>query len=66
MTATEKARQDTAAGIDRVGKVFTVLPGHMRRCLVCERIFTRQAAANHAVALCMPRIKIKRSNDANR
>lgn len=38
---------------DQVGKVFVVVQG-MRRCLICEGMFTRQAAAKHAMTICAP------------
>jgi hypothetical protein len=34
--------------------VFVALRDNMRRCLVCERVFTRQAAAEHALTPCYP------------
>jgi len=36
-----------------VGKVFVVVGG-MRRCLICDGMFTRREAANHAMTLCCP------------
>jgi hypothetical protein len=45
------ARTSTA---DQSGKVFRVEQG-MRRCMVCEELFTRQAAAEHATLACWPR-----------
>ena len=41
-----KGKQDEA-----VGKVFIVVGG-MRRCLICERVFTPRKAAAHAVVVC--------------
>ena len=38
---------------EAVGKVF-VVEGNMRRCLICERIFTPREAAAHAQAVCRP------------
>jgi hypothetical protein len=40
--------------IDQTGKAFMVLGQGMRQCLVCDEIFTRQAAAAHAVIVCYP------------
>ena len=37
-----------------VGKLFVVVNG-MRRCLICDRVFTREAAAEHAGITCFPR-----------
>jgi hypothetical protein len=39
---------------DRVGKPFLVVHQNARKCLVCERIFTRQAAPQHAQVVCFP------------
>jgi len=38
---------------DQSGKVFKVEQG-MRRCMVCEELFTRDAAAQHANVACWP------------
>jgi hypothetical protein len=38
---------------DTVGKVFIVTQG-MRRCLICNQVFTRQASARHANVVCWP------------
>jgi hypothetical protein len=40
------ARENCSATFprDRVGKVFIVFVNGTRRCLVCERLFTRDAA----------------------
>ena len=39
---------------DRVGKVFCVVIQNVRRCLICEKLFTPQAAAAHAEIACRP------------
>jgi hypothetical protein len=39
---------------DRIGKVFTVFVHGTRRCLVCERLLTRDAARAHAELSCNP------------
>jgi len=39
--------------VEFVGKVFVVVGG-MRRCLICEGMFTPAHAANHAKTLCYP------------
>ena len=39
---------------DRVGKVFCVVGQNMRRCLICEKLFTCQTAAAHAESACRP------------
>ena len=33
---------------DVVGKVFIVVGPDMRQCLICDRVFTRECAAEHA------------------
>ena len=39
---------------DRIGKVFSVLDQEMRQCLVCDRVFTRHSAAEHARTSYLP------------
>jgi len=39
--------------IETVGKVFVVVRD-MRRCLICDRIFTASEAAKHATEPCCP------------
>jgi hypothetical protein len=36
--------------VEIVGKVFAVVGPDMRQCLICDAIFTRQGAAEHAAA----------------
>jgi hypothetical protein len=38
---------------DHSGKVFRVEQG-MRRCMVCEELFTQDSAAQHANVACWP------------
>ena len=40
---------------DQVGKVFVVVGQRVRKCLVCEELFTRRAASEHATLPCVPR-----------
>jgi len=40
------------ASPENVGKVFCVLDETLRLCLICEEVFTRQAAAEHANVAC--------------
>lgn len=40
-----------------MGKVFKV-EQEMRRCLVCEELFTPRAAANHTDVVCIPKMKV--------
>ena len=39
---------------DTVGKVFIVFVNGTRRCLVCERLFTRDASRGHSDVPCDP------------
>jgi hypothetical protein len=42
---------------EKVGKVFGVLNESLRLCLICDEVFTRQGAAEHAHVACYPRTK---------
>lgn len=44
----------TSTHADRVGKVFCVLNQDLRRCLICDGVFSRKAAAEHAGTICFP------------
>jgi hypothetical protein len=37
---------------DQIGKVFVVVGQNVRRCLVCEQLFTRRTASEHAKVAC--------------
>jgi hypothetical protein len=39
---------------DRVGKLFRVLTGGIRQCLICEQTFTSRSAAQHSQLPCWP------------
>jgi len=40
---------------ERVGKVFEVTAeGRGRRCLICERIYSRQESYEHSKTICYP------------
>ena len=53
MTADEKTQRGTGSiHTDRIGKVFIVVGQNVRKCLVCEQLFTRQAASEHAEVAC--------------
>jgi len=39
--------------VEFVGKIFVVV-GSMRRCLICDGVFSRGKAADHAVFPCYP------------
>jgi hypothetical protein len=40
-----------------VGKIFVALSQDMRQCLICDRVFTTQGAADHSATPCYPQIK---------
>ena len=42
---------------DRTGKPFLVLAYSLRQCLVCEQIFSRQSAPQHAFQICYPKLR---------
>jgi len=55
MAADDKNERGVAgACADQVGKVFVVVGQRVRRCLVCEELFTRRSASEHATVPCMP------------
>ena len=55
MTADDKTERGTSfAHTDQVGKVFIVVAQRVRRCAICEQLFTRRAAAEHSTVPCMP------------
>jgi hypothetical protein len=41
---------------DGVGKVFIVFSHGTRRCLICERLFTREASREHSEVPCVPAV----------
>ena len=41
---------------DTVGKVFKVFVNGTFRCLVCERLFTRDASREHCAVPCVPAV----------
>lgn len=41
---------------DQVGKLFKVLAGGLRQCLVCEQTFTSRSAAHHSQLPCWPEL----------
>jgi hypothetical protein len=47
------ASKDTAiTRTDQIGKVFQVIGPDARKCLICEALFSRHAAAEHARVVC--------------
>ncbi len=43
---------DNHSSTDQIGKVFRAVSRDVRQCLVCEQLFTRQAASEHALVNC--------------
>jgi hypothetical protein len=41
---------------DTVGKVFVMFVHGTSRCLVCERLFTRDASREHCEVPCVPAV----------
>lgn len=56
MELDNQGRMHPTGATDRIGKVFKVEQG-MRRCLVCEELFTTRTAANHTDVVCIPKMK---------
>lgn len=57
MAADDKNERGAAcARADQVGKVFIVVGQRVRKCLVCEELFTRRASADHAKVICFPTV----------
>ena len=55
MTADDKTRRETGFTLsDQIGKVFIVVGKDLRKCLVCEQLFSRRASAEHAKRVCYP------------
>jgi hypothetical protein len=53
MTADDKTRRSAGCvRTDQIGKVFIVVGQDVRKCLICEGVFTRQDAAEHAKVGC--------------
>lgn len=44
---------------DQIGKVFIVVGQGVRKCLICERLLTRQNASEHSAVPCMPGVSMK-------
>jgi len=42
---------------EQIGKVFRAVGRDVRQCVVCEQLFGRQAAAEHAEVNCYPAIE---------
>jgi hypothetical protein len=50
----EAQKTRRGARTDQVGKVFIVVSQRVRKCLVCEELFTRRASAEHSKVICYP------------
>ncbi len=46
--------KEAVAHDERVAKVFIVIDDDTRRCLVCEKLFTRQGSFEHSKTVCYP------------
>jgi hypothetical protein len=55
---------------DQISKVFRVVDLEIRHCLICDEVFTRQAARAHADTACFPSQRsfelVGENKDANR
>jgi hypothetical protein len=49
MTTNDQSRRT-----DQIGKIFVTLSQDMRQCLICDSVFTKQGAAEHADVYCRP------------
>jgi hypothetical protein len=55
MVANEETRRNTGSvRTDQSGKVFHVVGQDVRKCLICEGVFTRLASAEHSRVVCCP------------
>jgi hypothetical protein len=53
MTTYDQGSRDSTVTRDEViGKIFVAMDQGKRLCLICDRVFTRQSAAEHAGAAC--------------
>jgi hypothetical protein len=50
----QNERGAACAPTDQVGKVFVVVGQRVRKCLVCEELFTRRTASEHVTVPCIP------------
>ena len=53
----KQTHHEVDAHPDLVGKVFKVVSQDMRKCLVCDQVFTRKAACEHADTVCYPGVR---------
>lgn len=60
MAADDKNERGAACPqTDQVGKVFIIVGLSVRKCLVCEELFTRRSASEHATVPCVPGTKMQ-------
>jgi hypothetical protein len=53
MTADKQTQSgEGSTRTDQIGKVFVCVGKNVRQCLVCEQLFTRRAASEHAKVAC--------------
>jgi len=65
MDEIQQNRPSALAPDDRIGKPFLVMAGNIRKCLVCDELFTRQEAPRHSRVVCYPQ-QPDENSDANR
>jgi hypothetical protein len=53
----DEIRTVVFASTDKTGKVFSILDETMRLCLVCDGVFTRREAVEHAERVCYPKLR---------
>ena len=70
ITRDQSSRDATLTSDEVIGKIFLALSQDSRQCLICDCVFSRQGAAEHAGAVCHPSDgnlqKRPRSDYANR
>ncbi len=54
MVADGKRTYRETVAHDHVGKVFVAVARDMRKCLICNSLFTRRGAAEHVETVCHP------------
>jgi hypothetical protein len=54
MQKDQNLRFSESLRVDRTGSVFIVV-AQLRQCLGCDRLMTREAAAQHSPMICYPR-----------
>jgi hypothetical protein len=56
MSADKKTRRGAdSTRTDQIGKVFIAVGQDLRQCLICDGMFTRKGAAEHANTVCLSR-----------